>query len=240
MISKLYSCLFETSKNYQQNLETLLALVAKAEQGSLVVASEVCLSGYDYENFDAMVEFSKTASEALKIASAGKIVVLTMIEKDGDEVFNFAKVFYDGAEVFKRAKARLFRFGDEHKYIAEGDGSNMQIVEVGGIKLGIIICFEIRFKEFWQTLQGCDVIAVCAWWGALRTNNFKTLTESLAVMNQCFVVASDAKNEECTAMSGIITPFGEVVRNGDEELLGIEFSQREIESMRRYMDVGIR
>ncbi|WP_324171796.1 hypothetical protein [Sulfurimonas sp.] len=36
---------------------------------------------------------------------------------------NFTKIFYNGEVVYERAKARLFRFGDEHKYMSEGSGA---------------------------------------------------------------------------------------------------------------------
>jgi predicted amidohydrolase len=58
-------------------------------------------------------------------------------------------------------------------------------------------------------------------------------------MNQCYVVASDSQNDECSKMSGIITPQGEVYRNGTENTLSIEYKPKQIALMRRYMDVGI-
>jgi hypothetical protein len=53
------------------------------------------------------------------------------------------------------------------------------------------------------------------------------------------VVASDAQNEECTAMSGVITPMGEEHRNGNKPCLELEYKRKDITLMRRYMDVGI-
>lgn len=237
---KLYSLLFETKVGeYDANLRTLLQLISKTPKNSLIVAPEVCLSGFDYENYDAALAFCDVANEALKEASDGKIIILTMLERRGDEVFNFAKIFHNGAIVFERAKAKLFRFGDEHKYMSEGSGDEVQIVTVDGIKIGILICFELRFKEFWQRLEGCDVIALPSWWGVLRTEHFRVLTEALAVMNQCYVVASDSQNAECTGLSGIIRPHGEVERNETRAILECSFDRKEIVTMRRYMDVGI-
>ncbi|MFA5460783.1 MAG: nitrilase-related carbon-nitrogen hydrolase [Sulfurimonas sp.] len=141
--------------------------------------------------------------------------------------------------VYQRAKAKLFRFGDEHKYMSQGSADEIEIVEVDGIKIGIIICFELRFKEFWKKLEGCDVIAVPSWWGVLRTEHFKVLTRALAIMNQCYVVASDSQNPECTKMSGIIKPHGEDERNEDRAYFELPYEKKEIQSMRRYMDVGI-
>lgn len=237
---KLYSLLFETKVGeYDTNLQTLLRLISQTAKNSLIVAPEVCLSGFDYENYDAALAFSHKANEALKEASEGKIIILTMLERRGDEVFNFAKIFHNGAIVFERAKARLFRFGEEHKYMSEGSGSEVQIVTVDGMKIGVLICFELRFKDFWQRLEGCDIIAVPSWWGVLRTEHFRVFTEALAVMNQCYVVASDSQNAECTGLSGIIRPHGEVERNGVKASLEVCYDKKEILSMRRYMDVGI-
>jgi predicted amidohydrolase len=236
---KLCSLLFDTTSNYNDNLQTLLKLINQTPTKSLVVAPEVCLSGFDYGNFDAVCEFSNVANEELKKASKERIIILTMIEKRDGEVFNFAKIFFNGEIIYERAKARLFHFGDEHKYMSEGSDEDIKIVEVDGIKIGILICFELRFKELWQKLEGCDVIAVPSWWGVLRTQHFKALTHSLAIINQCYVVASDSQNEECSKMSGIIRPQGQDDRNGNRHCLEVEYDKKEIATMRRYMDVGI-
>ncbi|NOR57082.1 MAG: carbon-nitrogen hydrolase family protein, partial [Sulfurimonas sp.] len=174
---KLCSLLFDTvTPDYNTNLQTLLSLIDNAHENSLIVAPEVCLTSYDYDNFDEALEFAHVANEAIKKASHNKIIILTMMERRDGEVFNFAKIFHNGRVVYERAKARLFRFGDEHKYMSEGSDEPIEIVEVDGIKIGILICFELRFKDLWQRLEGADVIALPSWWGVLRTEHFENLT----------------------------------------------------------------
>ncbi len=235
----LCSLLFKTTPNYEENLQTLLALIKQTNTNTLIVAPEVCLSGYDYENFEAVLDFASHAIEEIKKVSHDKIIILTIIERRDGEIYNFAKVFHNGKVVYERAKARLFRFGDEHKYMSEGSDEDIKIVEVDGIKIAIFICFEMRFKELWQKSEGADVIATPSYWGVLRTEHFKAITQTLAIINQCFVVASDSQNDDCTKMSGIINPQGEVQRNGNKPCLEIPYNKKEIELMRRYMDVGI-
>ena len=235
----LCSLLFETTPDYEHNLRTLLTFIETAEENSFIVAPEVCLTSYDYENMDKMLQFASHANEALKKASRNKILILTMLEEREGKVYNFAKVFHNGAVVYERAKAKLFRFGDEHKYMQEGSVDDFEIIEVDGIKIAVFICFELRFKELWKKSEGADVIAVPSWWGELRSEHFRILTQALALMNQCYVVASDAKNEECTALSGIVDPQGKELRNGNTPCLKQAYSTKEIKLMRRYMDVGI-
>jgi predicted amidohydrolase len=236
---RLASLLFETGSDYEQNLQTLLTLVKQTAPNTLIVAPEVCLTSYDYDNFESVIAFASKAIEEIKKVSYGKIIVLTLIEKRDGKVFNFAKVFHNGEVVYERAKARLFRFGDEHKYLDEGSDEAFEIVNVDGINLAVFICFELRFKELWHKSEGADVICVSAWWGASRREHFRALTQSLAIINQCYVVASDAQNKECTAMSGVITPMGEEHRNRNKPCLELEYIRKDIDLMRRYMDVGI-
>jgi len=236
---RLCSLLFTTTTDYEKNLQTLLSFIKQAEDYTLIVAPEVCLTAYDYDNFEAVLDFAPHAIEAIKKASRNKIIILTILERRNDEVFNFAKIFHNGEVVYERAKAKLFRFGDEHKYMQEGSVEDFKIVEVDGIKIAVFICFELRFKELWCKSEGADVIAVPSWWGVLRREHFKIFTQALALTNQCYVVASDSKNEECTGESGIITPQGEACRNGDIPCLTQAYSKKEIRLMRRYMDIGI-
>jgi predicted amidohydrolase len=123
--------------------------------------------------------------------------------------------------------------------MSEGSDEAIKIVEVAGVKIAIFICFELRFKKLWQMSEGADVIAVPSYWGVLRTEHFKAFTQTLAIMNQCYVVASDSLNEDCTKMSGIITPQGDVQRNNQMSSLELAYDKREITLMRRYMDIGI-
>ena len=235
----LVSLLFETGTNYNFNLQTLLTLIKQTNKDSLIVAPEVCLTGFDYENFDEAISFYEDALEAIKKVSNNKIIILTMIEKINDEVFNVAKVIHNGEVVYQRAKARLFTFGGEEKYFKEASDEELRIIEVDGIKIAILICFELRFKDMWKKCEGADIVATPSWWGVTRSDHFVSFTKTLAIMNQCYVVASDSKNEECSAMSAIINPQGEAHYNGNKPCLEVKYQQKEIALMRRYMDVGI-
>ena len=236
----LNSLLFTASSDYDKNLQTLLNLVEETPKNSVVVAPEVCLSGFDYDNMEAMLDFAEVALPKIKKASKDKIIILTMMERRNGEIFNFAKIFFNGEVVYERAKARLFRFGNEHNYMSEGSDEEIKIVEVDGIKIAILICFEMRFKELWKLVEGADIIATPSYWGVSRTDNFKTITATLAVINQCYVIASDLMNEDATKMSGIIAPMGKVLRNGNKPCLSVPYDTLEIKKMRRYMDVGIK
>jgi len=235
----LVSLRFASESSYQTNLDKLVSLIDECDESAIIVAPEVCLTGYDYDNFEAAIAFTATAVKTLLSHLGDRILVLTVIEKRSEGVFNVAKVLYNNAVVYNQPKAKLFMFGDEHHHFKAGDTRDVALFEVDGITMGILICFELRFKDFWKQLEGADIIAIPARWGVIRAQNFRSLTNALAIMNQCYVVASDASNEEFSGESGIINPFGVEVRNGDDEILTLPYDEREIKAMRRYMRVGI-
>jgi len=243
MISKrsehiLCSLLFKTTPNYNDNLQTLLSLINAQANNTIIVAPEVCLTGFDYANFEAMIEFTQNATKRIKEVSQNKIIILTMIEREDNAVFNLVKIFHNGNVIHQRAKTKLFCFGGEHNYFNEGTDKNIELIEVDGIKIAVLICFELRFKHLWQQIEGADVIAIPSWWGVLRSEHFITLTKALAIINQCYVIASDSQNKECSKQSSIINPQGEVFPN-TSNVQTIPFLNKEIKTMRKYLNVGI-
>lgn len=235
----LCSLLFATTSCYETNLHTLSTLIEKTPQNSLIVAPEVCLTGFDYERLEQAQSFSLKAIERLKEISNDKIIIFTLIEEVNSKTYNMLKVIHNGKVIHTRAKEKLFKFGGEEKYFVEGEEKDFEIIEVSGIKIAILVCFELRFKEMWKRCEGADVIATPSWWGVARAEHFKSITKTLAIMNQCYVVASDSINEECSKMSAIINPQGKALFNGNKPCLEVKYDNKEIALMRRYMDVGI-
>jgi predicted amidohydrolase len=231
---------FASTDSYEDNLKLLLEQIEQTPSNAVVLAPEVCLTGFDYTHFEAAALFSLKAVDALLRTGKERIIALTLIEKkQNGEFFNVAKVLHKGIVVHEQAKNRLFRLGDEHKYFTPGKEKRLPIFEIDGIRFGLLICFELRFKNYWQDLEGADIILVPARWGKTRADNFTVLVEALAVMNQCYVMAADASNEECSAMSRIVSPFGKSTANGNALCLCLAYDQQEIRRMRRYLDVGI-
>jgi len=237
----LCSLAFNSEKgSYEANLAALLRLVDQAADDAVIVTPELAVTNFDYEHFDEAAAYAVTITEAFSAAAKEQIIIATMIEKREDgKFYNVAKVFHRGAVVHEQAKIELFKFGGEHDYFSEGSEAELTLFEVDGLKMGLMICFEIRFKRFWQKLEGADILLIPAQWGKLRTQNFVSLTNALAIVNQCYVVASDTANSDTTGMSGIITPFGDEERNGARVSLELLYREKEVRKMRRYLDVGI-
>lgn len=233
------SLCFETHRDFTHNLERLITLLTQAPEDAIVVAPEVALSGFAYDRFDEAADFTPVAIKRLLEHIGNRLLIFTAITKEKRGIVNTAYALHKGGILHRQNKAKLFALGAEHEHFVSGEEGDIIAFTFEGIKIGILICFELRFKTFWTKLEGCDLIAITAQWGKLRSEHFVTLTNALAVMNQCYVIASDAANEDTSAMSGIITPFGGELRNNGAELLTSHFESRTVASMRRYLNVGI-
>ncbi len=227
----------QTGEDFGANLAHLKKLLQKS--GDVAVAPEVCLTGFAYDRFEEAAAFGQKALEELLPLSRNRIICYTQIEKIEGNFYNIANVLYKEQIIHRQPKIKLFAFGGETDYFTPGNMEEMQIFEIEGKRFGLLICFELRFLEIWQRLQGSDIILVPAMWGKLRKRHFEQFTEALAVMNQCFVIASDSANADMAKSSAIISPFGEVFRDDRKTLLSKKVDLSEIKKMRRYMNIGL-
>ena len=235
----LISLQFKTTSSFQNNLDKLISLINKSEPNAFILAPELCLNGYAYDRLDEAFDISTEAIPILLALSVDKTISLTLTIKEEGEYFNTLYIFSYGEILHTQSKVKLFSLGDEHKYFSSGDVDDIKIVKIDGIRVASLICFELRFSELWEKLKGADIILVPAMWGKLRAEHYISLTKSLAIMNQCYVIASDSSNEDMASGSGIISPFGEEVRDDSLELISASFDLKQIKKMRRYLDTGI-
>ncbi len=227
----------KTGEDFAANLAHLKKLIAKS--GDIVVAPEVVLTGFAYERFDEAAAFSTRALDELLPLSKNRIICYTQIEKRDGKFYNYAKVLYKEKLIYEQPKVKLFKFGGETDYFTPGKMEDIKLFEIDGLRLGLLICFELRFIEIWERLKGADVILVPAMWGKLRKRHFEQFTEALALMHQCFVIASDSANDDMAKSSAVIDPFGVPYRDDRKSLLDKQVNLGDIKKMRRYMDIGL-
>jgi predicted amidohydrolase len=233
---------FQTNHdNYQLNLDKLTSLISNTKDDDFIVAPELCLTGYSYDNLQNAANFSVYAIDKLKQLSKNKTLALTLtlFDQDSQKFTNTLHIFHNKKIVYTQHKAKLFTLNNEDDYFKDGDINEFKIIEINGVKIASLICFELRFIDLWERCKGADIIIAPSMWGVLRKQNFESLTNALAIMNQCYVIASNSSNENMASSSGIINPFGIETRDDTKELISMNFDKKEIKKMRRYLNVGI-
>jgi len=220
---------------YQKNLDKLLAYIERYKTEKLIVAPEVCLTDYDYAHIDEAVAFSEQALEQLKTVVNEQIVVLTLLSRHGEHYTNDAVVIHKHRIVHRQSKHKLFLLGEEDKYLQAGKAEDIQLFEIDGVKYGVMICFELRFKELWKQLEGAEVILLPSQWGLPRKQHLEILSQALAIMNQCYVVVANSAKETMASSSAIYSPSGGVAMDDMQEVIRGEIDFGLIKKMRRYL-----
>jgi len=224
-----------THLRYQENLDILLAYLKTYQNKHIIVFPEVFLTGLDYAHMTTAAKFSANALKSLKKETNEQVVVLTLILEDGDDFVNQAVVIHKHKIVHRQEKTKLFKLGDEDLYFKAGKKKKIKPFVLEGVSYALLICFELRFKELWKQIEGVDVVLIPARWGKPRKKHLEVLSEALAVMNQCYVILSNASDTDMASSSTIISPAGNTLR--DDKLKAIEgtIDFREIKKIRRYI-----
>jgi predicted amidohydrolase len=228
------------SLGFQKSLMKLEELALKAENESIILAPEYFLGGYDYEDLQSAYEFVLQNENKIEKLSKNKTLCFSVIHKENGKFYNRAKVYKDTKVIYQRDKIKLFLFGNEDRYFAKGKDEDLKIFEIDGLKIGILICFELRFIDYWQKLRGADLIMIPAYWGKERKGHLQTLSRALAIANQCYVMVANSKDKDMASSSAIIDPFGNYIEDDKVDLIDGIFDRRLIMKMRRYMNVGIK
>lgn len=222
----------KTASTYEENLSNLISLIENSS-ADLMVAPELALTNFDYENFEEASAFYDVALSKLLELISDKILVLSMTKKENNYFYNQAVVIYNHKIIHRQNKHKLFPLGDELKYFKAGKAEMIMPFIVNGVKYGLLICFELRFKELWRQLEGVDVVLIPARWGKTRKKHLEVLSQSLAIMNQSFVVLSNSADDDMASSSSIVSPWGEVVIDDTLEVIEKNISLKEVKKVRR-------
>lgn len=236
---KLIALQTKTKKNFKNNLTHLIELIESCEDNSFILAPELYLTGFSYERMDEAADFTIKAKKKIKKLSKNKTIAVTFIEKEDLNYFNTLYIFHKGKVIHSQSKHKLFPLGEEPSHFEKGKIENMKIIDIDGLKVAALICFEIRFPQYWLNALGADLIINPSMWGVKRKSHFETMTKALAVANQCYVLTANSANNNMAKGSGIISPWGDETRDDTKELLISSLDIQEIKRVRKYINIGL-
>ena len=236
---KLIALQIKTTPNFQENLDELKSLINSCEKDSIILAPELALSEFSYDRMEEASTFSIKAIEEIKVLSEDKIIALTFITKNKNKFFNTLYIFHNSKIIHTQSKVKLFPLGNELEYFSSGDEQDIKIIEINGLKIATLICFELRFPQLWEKIKGADIILNPAMWGVKRKDHYESISKALALVNQCFVIASNSANDNMAKGSAIISPFGNVVKDDLKTKIEVNFDKDEIKKVRTYINIGL-
>jgi len=221
---------------YQKNLDLLLSHLDSLSDHDIILAPEVSMTDYDYDNLENAAAFGREVETVLRERVGNQVVGLTLLTAHEDGRYtNDAVIIHDHRVVHRQSKHKLFVLGKEDRYLAAGSAEGVRLFEIDGVRYGVLICFELRFKELWRRLEGADVILVPSQWGMPRKRHLDILAPALAVMNQAYVIVANSAREDMAASSAIYSPNGGVVTDDMLPVISGQIDMGLLKKMRRYI-----
>ena len=230
------------SDDLHQNLDTVSDLIRRAADAGaeFITTPEVVVliagsgretreKAFEADSHPAIPAFSALAKETGTWVSAGSFSIRL---SDEDRLANRSYLFApDGRVVADYDKIHMFDVN-----LASGEsyresnvyrpGSHAQLVDLPWAKLGMTICYDLRFPHLYRELAhaGAEIFTIpSAFTKTTGEAHWHILLQARAIENGCFVIAAaqcgtHAKGRKTYGHSLIIAPWGEILSDGGEEV----------------------
>jgi nitrilase len=246
----------------ERNLDAARRLVAEAAAlgaGLVALPEYFCFMGHDEQQKIALGEapgdgpIQRMLAEAARAHGVWLIggTLPMRIPGADDAVFNASCVYApDGTLAARYDKMHLFRYDNGRERFDEARvlraGERPVAFDAGGWRVGLSICYDLRFPELYRALgrmpghPPCDLLAVpSAFTYTTGRVHWELLLRARAVENQCYVLAPaqggvHENGRRTWGHSMIVDPWGEVlaVREEGEGVVIADMSRERIAGVR--------
>jgi nitrilase len=251
------------AENFAEIAKQLATLVQDKQQ--LVVLPECCLffGGKDKAQLSLAEEDARSQALKLQLAAMAKRFNVYLVAGSIPVLSKVAGKFTNTSIVFSPAGDELGRYDKLHLFdVAVDDneksycesryalaGEHVSVVDVGEIKLGLSICYDLRFPELFRQLaqQGATIISVpSAFTRVTGAAHWLTLLRARAIENQVYIIAAGQEGvhlngRETWGQSVIISPWGEILAQRDtgKGIICAQYNEQELLKVRAAMPVAV-
>ena len=224
-----------------------------ATDADLVVLPELATSGYLFTSRQEAAGLAESLDDGPAVAAWRGIaadrnmhIVAGIAEKAGDNIYNSAVLVRPSGGIDVYRKTHLFH--EEKLWFTPGD-SGFNVFDVGGVRVGIMVCFDWIFPESCRTLalKGADIICHPA---NLVLPYCQDAMITRCLENRVFMITANrfgterraGKEHIFTGRSRIVGPFGQVLAEGPErgdciEVVEIDHTEARNKALGEYNDL---
>ena len=171
------------------NLIKCKKFIKKSKGLDLIIFPEMTLTGFTNnqklaENF----ENSWSIKKFQKLAKENNIALIFGVILKGKSKAKNSSIFIDnkGNILDVYTKIHPFSFANEDKYFESGD--KVIKIDFENIKIGLSICYDLRFCNLYSFMDDCNLIINIANWPSKRIDHWNTLLKARAIENQTYVI----------------------------------------------------
>lgn len=230
-----------TWEDKEKNKRSIQSLLKNINNSDLLIFPEMTLTGFSM-NAEKLCE--EREGESFKFFSEisqkfSTDIFAGIIEKEGENYYNtLLHINSSGALINFYRKIHPFSFSDENKYYT--GGTKPVITKVADMKVGLSICYDLRFPELFRfyAKERVDLIVNIANWPVTRIDHWRTLLKARAIENQCYVagvnrVGNDPKLSY-NGFSSVFDPMGIELLSieNDEGIFSAEIDINKVQKVR--------
>lgn len=171
---------------------------------------------------------------------------LPLVAHEANKLRNSCLVFDpQGRRIARYDKIHLFAFDNGSEHYAEGEtieaGEDIVTVSIAGLRVGLAICYDLRFPELFRGMGTLDLIVLPAAFTATTGRaHWELLLRARAIENQCYVLAAaqgglHPGGRRTYGHSMIVDPWGEILASHvtGEAVVLAEFSAARLTELRQ-------
>jgi omega-amidase len=234
-----YSPVWEDKEANKEKISSLL----KEENGDidLLIFPEMTLTGFTMlpDNYAEEIEGESFAYFASLAEKFDCDVIAGIIEIRTGQYFNaLIHIEKNGKLKNHYHKIHPFSYSDEDKHFIAGD--KPVITEINDLKIGLSICYDLRFPELYRfyAKENVNLMIIIANWPDTRIEHWRALLKARAIENQCFVagvnrVGGDPEHHY-NGLSSLFDPMGKevVAVENEERIIIAEIEKTKVDEVR--------
>ncbi len=224
------------------SIEKIKKLVESSSDINLLIFPEMTLTGFTMKSKDFAEDIDGESYLFFKsIARKKKCAILYgVIEKGNKKNFNtLVHINNQGKIISSYRKIHPFSYSKED--IFYGKGKSPTITKVKSIKIGLSICYDLRFPELYRfyAKEKVDMIVDIANWPDTRIEHWRALLKARAIENQCYVVGvnriGDDPKLHYDGFSSVFDPMGKEIAavENEEKVITVEIDKSVVDEVRK-------
>lgn len=232
---KMAICQNKPLYNKKKTVENVLGMIKEAANNgaNLVHLPEMFYFPYDMAELIKQEEANRETVSILQSATKENNIYLctgTTVETVGSKRFNKSYLISpEGKILLEYSKCHLYDVEFKELKVRESDyfsaGNSLDVVNTELGRIGIMICYDIRFPEMARALalKGAEIILVPAAFNMISGNaHWHLFFRTRAIENQVFMAAAcPARDEGCKykayGHSMVIDPWGDILSEAGEK-----------------------
>jgi len=207
----------------KENLDRALQYLEKSKslKPDIVCLPELFTTGYDLKNTKVLAEplSGETVTKLLEVSERNFAILGTFLEEKEGNYYNCGFFIDNGKIIHTYRKIHLFTPMEEKKFLTPGN--SISSFTFNNIKIGMGICYDLRFPEFFRKLASEDVMVIFlpSEFPDPKREIWKSLSFARSIENQCYFVAINrvGKGKQNTFFGNSLVTDGKTIKVMDED-----------------------